>query len=227
VILIADACHSLGGKYNNRNVGTLADFSAFSFHPVKHITTGEGGMVTTGNAAAANRIRAFRNHGITTDHRQRESRQSHAYEMVELGFNYRISDLQCALGVTQLAKLPRWLSRRRAIAELYTEALRELPEVQILERLANRDHAYHLYVLRLASRDRIFKNLRENGIGCNVHYIPVYLHPYYRDRLSYRPGLCPVAESAYKCILSVPIFPQMEDSDVARVVDSLQTAIRR
>ena len=122
LILISDACHSLGAKYNGRNVGTLADLTVFSFHPVKHITTGEGGMVVTDNLVYANRMRRFRNHGIETDHRQRAEKGTWYYEMLDLGYNYRLTDMQCALGLSQLRKLPAWIERRREIATYYDEA---------------------------------------------------------------------------------------------------------
>jgi perosamine synthetase len=229
--LVADACHSLGARYRDRPVGTLGDLNAFSFHPVKSMTTGEGGMVTTDCAATATRIRAFRNHGITTDHRQRAAAQTHSYEMIDLGFNYRLSDLQCALGVSQLKKLPNWLATRASIAERYSELLKDVPGVRPLELYADRDHAYHLYVIFFEEqkkqdlRDHVFAFLRQDGIGCNVHYLPVYLHPYYRDRLGYPTTLCPCAESAYQRILSLPIFPQMESADILRVVGRLRASL--
>lgn len=229
--LVSDACHALGAHYKNRKVGALADLSSFSFHGVKNITTGEGGMVTTDNPDFDRRLRSFRNHGITTDHRQRAAAGSFAYDMVDLGFNYRITDLQCALGVTQLRKLPHWLKQRTAIAQAYGELFSGMQEIRALDRLPDRDHAYHLYVIevetsgRTASRDRVFSVLRSQGIGCNVHYRPVYLHPFYQDQLGYPQGLCPYAEAAYERILSLPIFPQMDDNDVRRVVSSLQKAL--
>jgi perosamine synthetase len=231
VALVSDACHSLGVSYKGRKVGGLADLSSFSFHAVKNLTTGEGGMVTTDDAGFAKRIRSFRNHGITTDHRQRAETGSYAYDMVELGFNYRITDLQCALGSAQLGRLPRWLKQRASIAQAYDEHFREMEGIRVLDRLPDRDHAYHLYVIEVDSnglagaRDHLFATLRQEGIGCNVHYRPVYLHPYYRERLGYRQGLCPHAEAAYEWILSIPMFPQMEGADVSRVVQSLRSAL--
>jgi perosamine synthetase len=230
LVLVADACHALGATYQNRNAGRLADLSTLSFHPVKHITTGEGGMVTTDDGRFANRIRAFRNHGITTDHRQRSEQGSFRYEMVDLGFNYRISDLQCALGTSQLKKAAQWLRRRRAIAAAYDGHFEGQSRIRPLERLPDREHAYHLYVIRVAqgsppSRDQVFTRLRQFGIGCNVHYIPVHLQPFYRARFGYGEGLCPVAESAFQEILSLPIHPRMTDADVNRVVSSLASAL--
>jgi perosamine synthetase len=229
--LVADACHAIGAEYQSGKVGTLADLNTFSFHPVKHITTGEGGMVTTHDSALAARMRNFRNHGITSDHRQRTEAGAFYYEMVELGFNYRISDFQCALGVSQLRKLPAWLERRRQIAAAYDQRLQYLSGMQPLDTLTDRTHAYHLYVVRidsksgLPSRGEVFSHLRENGIGCNVHYLPVYLHPFYRNRFGLGQGLCTAAEAAYEEILSLPIYPQMNDCDVDRVVATLESAL--
>jgi perosamine synthetase len=222
--LVADACHALGAEYKGKKVGALADMTTFSFHPVKHITTGEGGMVSTDDPQLARRLRAFRNHGITTDHRQRERQGSWFYEMVDLGFNYRLTDIQSALGLTQLRKLPEWLARCRAIAQTYDTDLAQLPGVQPLKVSKEVQSAYHLYVVMVDaeetgySRGELFKDLRSQGIGVNVHYIPVHLHPYYRESFKTGPGLCPQAEAAYDRILSLPIFPKMTDEDVARVL---------
>jgi perosamine synthetase len=217
--LAADACHALGGAYKGRPVGSLADVSTFSFHPVKHITTGEGGMITTDDPAKARRMRLFRNHGITTDHRQREAAGSWFYEMVDLGFNYRITDFQCALGISQLRKLPAWVARRQKIACHYDAAFADLPGVRPLAVQPEVSHAYHLYVIQVAAgRARVFAALRAAGLGVNVHYIPVHLHPFYRRRLGTGVGLCPAAEAAYERIISLPIFARMNDADIATVV---------
>lgn len=230
IALVGDACHALGATYKGRRVGTLAGLSTFSFHPVKHMTTGEGGMVTTDDAELAGRMRRFRNHGIESDHRQRAERGTWYYEMTELGYNYRITDFQCALGLSQLKKLSGWVARRQEIAALYDKAFAEVPAVEPLARRPGRTHAYHLYVVRLdldrlrTDRNAIFKALREAGIGVNVHYVPVHLHPFYRERFGTGPGLCPVAEVAYERILSLPIFPGMSDDDVDRVVAALAEA---
>jgi len=225
--LVADACHALGGSYKGRPVGYLADLSTFSFHPVKHITTGEGGMITTDDPELARRMRTFRNHGITTDSRQREEQGSWFYEMVELGYNYRMTDFQCALGLSQLSKLPAWIARRREVARAYDRAFAGLPEVRPLRVRPEVGHAYHLYMVQLqlerlkVDRARIFSALRAEGIGVNVHYIPVHLHPFYRRRFGTGPGLCPVAEAAYGQLLSLPMFPHMNDHDVDDVVQSV------
>jgi perosamine synthetase len=227
--LVADACHSLGGSDRGRPIGSLADLTVFSLHPVKHVTTGEGGVISTDDPELAHRARIFRSHGITSDHRQREETGSWFYEMVELGYNYRITDFQCALGLAQLRKLRPWIERRQAIAATLTAAISDIPGVEPLAVRDGVSHAYHLFVVRLEpslSRARIFAALRAEGIGANVHYIPVHLHPYYRARLGTGPGLCPVAEAAYEEMLSLPIFPRMSDSDVADVVTALGKVIR-
>jgi len=229
LILIADACHSLGGKHHNKMVGSLADLNVFSFHPVKAITTGEGGMITTDNDELAKKMRIFRNHGISTDHRERQIKGSWNYEMIELGFNYRITDFQCALGISQLKKLPRWIERRNFIALEYINCLKELPEIVPLITKSNNINAYHLFVIILESgklenqRDYIFKALRAEGIGVNVHYSPVYYHPYYQISLKYSRGMCPKAENIFPRLLSLPIYPAMQERDL----NDVRTALRK
>lgn len=225
--LVADSCHALGAAYKGRKAGTLADLTVFSFHPVKHITTGEGGMVVTGDSDFAKRMLSFRNHGITSDHKQRAVEGTWYYEMVDLGYNYRITDFQCALGVSQLKKLSDWLARRRELAKRYDQSLAGMRGISPLKANAFNQHAYHLYVIRLdcehlkIGRAEVFNALRERNIGVNVHYIPVHLHPFYRKKFNTGPGMCPAAEKAYEEILSLPMFPQMSDRDVDYVVDAL------
>jgi perosamine synthetase len=229
--LVADACHALGGAYKGSPVGSLADLSVFSFHPVKHITSGEGGMITTDDPQLAQRMRIFRNHGITSDHRQREQQGSWFYEMVDLGYNYRITDIQCALGLSQLRKLSAWVKRRQEIAQRYNAAFAEVPSVRPLQLRPEVSHAYHLYIVQLdlsqlrATRSQIFAALRAEGIGVNVHYIPVHLHPFYRERFGTGPGLCPVAEAAYERLISLPIFPAMRDDDVESVIIAIRKVL--
>jgi len=226
--LLDDAAHALGAEYRGRPVGGQADLTTFSFHPVKHVTTGEGGMVVTDDAALAARAARFRNHGITTGAAERFQSGEWFYEMADLGFNYRLTDVQCALGLSQLAKLDRFLARRAAIAARYREALGSLAGVALQAVAPDVRHAWHIFPLLLdlerlaADRRAIFTALRAEGIGVNVHYIPVYWHPYYQ-RLGYPKGLCPVAERAYERLLTLPLFPAMEDRDVEDVV----TAVRR
>ena len=230
--LVADACHSLGATYRGRSVGSLADLSVFSFHPVKHITTGEGGMITTNNEEYAKRMRTFRNHGITYDHRQRDAQGTWFYEMVDLGYNYRITDFQCALGMSQLQKLPRWLERRQEIARQYDETFAGIKGITPLTLKSDVRHAYHLYVVRIKpdetgiGRREFFQALRSRGIGVNVHYIPVHLHPFYQSNYHTKPGLCPVAEEAYEEIISLPIFPMMSDDDIIKVIQIIRGTIR-
>lgn len=228
LVLIEDACHSLGAKYCGENVGTLSDLTVFSFHPVKHITTGEGGMVVTDNAEFAEKMRRFRNHGIATDFRQRAEKGTWYYEMLDLGYNYRLTDIQCALGLSQLRKLSGWIQRRREIAKLYDEAFASGQYVTPLKTSEKAFHSYHLYVVKISaekSRDKVFSSLRELGIGVNVHYIPVHLHPFYRNNFGTSLGLCPVAEAAYERILSLPIFPAMTNDDVSRVIATVKELI--
>lgn len=229
--IVADACHALGGEYNGRPVGSLAALSTFSLHPVKHVTAGEGGVITTDDEGLASRMRVFRNHGITTDHRQREQQGSWAYEMVTLGYNYRLTDFQCALAQSQLIRLPAWIVRRQAIARQYDAAFRDIDAIRPLGVRPSLSHAYHLYVVRCrlerltADRSRIFAALRAEGIGVNVHYMPVHLHPFYRQRFGTGPGLCPVAERAYEELLTLPMFPAMNDEDVADVVHACRKVV--
>lgn len=229
--LAADACHSLGAAYRGRQVGSLADLSAFSLHAVKHVAAGEGGVIATDNSDWAAAMRRFRNHGIDADHRQRQAQASWFYQQVELGYNYRLTDLQAALAHSQLAKLPRWLERRREIARRYDEALHDCRAARPLLRAPQRSHAFHLYVIRLdlgalcAGRGEIFRALRAEGIGVNVHYVPVHLHPYYRQQLGTAPGDCPQAERVYEELLSLPMFPAMTDADVDDVIAALHKVL--
>jgi perosamine synthetase len=230
-ILIEDAAHALGASYRDRPVGSIAHLTTFSLHPVKQITTGEGGVITTNDDDLAAKLRLFRNHGITSDHRQREAQGSWSYEMVDLGYNYRITDFQCALGLSQLRKLPGWVERRAAIAARYNEAFRELPLDPIaLE--SDRKSSWHLYVVQLrleelrADRAEVFRELREQGLGVNVHYIPVHYHPYYQ-RLGWRRGAFPVAEGAYERLVTLPLFPAMTDADVERVIETVTDVLAR
>lgn len=236
LVLVDDACHAIGGSYKSRPVGSLATLNTFSFHPVKHVATGEGGAITTGDPELAARMRVFRNHGITSDHRQRERQGSWFYEMVELGYNYRLSDIHCALGLAQLGKLAQSVSRRQAIAATYDTALAEIAGISPLAVRDDVSHAYHLYVVQLdpqvltVDRGQVFRALRAEGIGVNVHYVPVYLHPYYQRHFGTGAGLCPRAEAAYERIFSLPMFPAMTDADVVDVlaaVGKVMEAYRR
>ncbi len=229
--IVADGCHALGARDRGRRVGAIADLTAFSLHPVKHITTGEGGVTTTDDPALAARMRTFRNHGISSDHRQRSAQASWVYEIAELGYNYRLTDIQCALGLSQLPRLDARIARRQEIAAAYTRAFAQVPEIRPLALRDDVVHAYHLFVIRAemarlgCDRETLFAALRREGIGANVHYIPVHLHPFYRRRFQTGPGLCPVAETAYESILSLPMFPAMTTRDVEDVVEAVTKVV--
>lgn len=226
--LIEDAAHALGARFRRKRVGAIATMTVFSTHPVKHITTGEGGLVTTDDPDLAKRLRAFRNHGIASNPRSRSQHGDWRYEMVMLGYNYRIPDILCALGMSQLTKLDQWLARRRDIADWYTTAFLEVPGLHPITVRPDCDCAWHLYPVQLdldrlsVSRAEMFQALRAEGIGVNVHYIPVYWHPYYRE-LGYTHGLCPIAERMYDRLLTLPLWPGMTDADVSDVI----TAVRK
>jgi perosamine synthetase len=224
VALVADGCHALGAAYKGCRVGSLADMTVFSFHPVKHVATGEGGMVVTDNHAFAERARLFRAHGISSDARSREAAGAWFYEMEELGYNYRLTDIQCALGISQMGKLGEFLRRRREIAHRYDDGFAGT-DVAPLSVREDVEHAYHLYVVRVPDRDTAFDSLRGQGVGVNVHYIPVHLHPYYKTRLGLGPGLCPQAEAAYESILSLPMFPAMTDEEIDYVIRATLKAV--
>ncbi len=214
--LVADACHAIGAEYKGRKVGTLADITVFSFHPVKNMTTGEGGMTMTDNAEYAEKMRHFRGHGITTTVAEREKMGGWYYEMHSLGYNYRITDFQCALGQSQLKKLSQWIEKRNELAQKYDKAFTNT-HIRPLVKSDGILHAYHLYVVRVQNRDEKFKELRDAGIGVNVHYMPVYLHPYYQG-LGYKRGLCPVAESEFSEMLTLPLWVGLGEEDIKQTI---------
>jgi len=224
LIVIEDACHALGAEHQGRKAGSVGDMAVFSFHPVKHVATGEGGMVVTDRPELAEALRRFRNHGISSDARDRQTAGQWHYEMVLLGYNYRLTDIACALGVSQLNKLEGNLRRRRQIAARYTAAFGVLPGVIPPVVRTGVNPAWHLYPIRVdqtelkAGRAEIFRALRAENIGVNVHYIPVHLHPYYRNEFGYRGGEFPIAESAYEQLISLPMFHGMTDQDVEDVI---------
>jgi perosamine synthetase len=220
LVVIEDAAHALGATYHGRAVGSISHMAVFSFHPVKHLTTGEGGMVTTNDADLARRLRVFRSHGIDRDARARQSDGTWYYEMTELGYNYRLTDIACALGLAQVPRLDANLARRRAIAAAYHDAFSGTPNLTLPSAAADVAHAWHLYPVRVippVDRGEVFRALRAEGLGVNVHYIPVHLHPYYRERFGYRGGEYPIAEAAYERLISLPMFHGMTDGDVEDV----------
>lgn len=232
--LLADGAHALGATLAGRPVGSLADLTALSFHPVKHATTGEGGAVLTDDPVLAARVARLRNHGISRTFAERAAAGTWEYRVVELGYNYRLTDLQCALGSSQLRKLPRFLARRREVAAAFLGWLRDRDDVVPQALLPDREHAWHIFPVRwrLREPDRAwaFAALRAEGIGVNVHYLPVHLHDLYRERMGTGPGLCPVAEAAYDELLTLPLHAAMTDADVGdvqRAVDKVAHAARR
>lgn len=224
--VIQDASHSLGATYHGRKVGTLQDLTTLSFHPVKHITTGEGGMVLTADDDMAKRMRSFRHHGIDLDVQQRAQKQSWQYDIVTLGYNYRIPDINCALGVSQMTKLQSWLARRAELAALYASALSNSPALELPNEREGCVSAWHLYVVKLrlenltVTRERIFDALRAENIGVNVHYIPIPWMSHYAS-LGYKRGNWPVAEDSYERMLSLPIYPGMTDKDAAEAIEGV------
>jgi perosamine synthetase len=233
VVLIEDAAHALGGRRGGAPVGGPggADLTVFSLHPVKAMTTGEGGLVTTEDDALAERLRAFRNHGITKDDIAPSPTEGDwYYEMKTLGFNYRITDVQCALGLSQLGRLDGWIARRNEVAESYRELLAGEERVGLPpEAPAGSLHAYHLFVVRIRdgaeARRAVFDALRAAGIGVQVHYIPIYRLPYYRDQLRYPQDEYPEAEAFYAEAISLPMFPALTPDDVRRVANELRGAL--
>lgn len=220
LIVIEDAAHALGAQYKGKMVGSISDMTTFSFHPVKHITTGEGGMILTNNDRLYQRLKLFRTHGITRDDKLMTKNDGPwYYEQLELGFNYRITDIQCALGISQMDKLPEFLNRRKNIAARYNEAFADNDNIQIPYQESGCDNAWHLYIIRMKNgkRKEVFEKLRKAGIGVNVHYIPVYQHPYYRNH-GYKDTICSNAEEYYKECISLPLYPGLKDEEQGYVI---------
>ncbi len=226
LVVVEDAAHALGASYHGRPVGSLADLTIFSFHPVKHITTGEGGAVVTNNKEYYEKMLAFRSHGmIRGKERLSEWHGPWYHEMHCLGYNYRLTDIQCALGISQLKKLDSFLQKKQALVDFYNHELKGLGNVGLPITLPGVSPAWHLYVIRLKGkkprRRELYETLHRAGIGVQVHYLPVYWHPYYQ-KLGYQKGLCPVAEDYYWRALSLPLFPAMELDEAGRVVEELR-----
>lgn len=232
LILIEDAAHSIGTKYNGSAVGSIADMTTFSFHPVKTVTSGEGGAVTTNDEKLYRKLLRLRAHGITrqTDQMNNPCDDPWYYEQVELGYNYRMTDFQCALVASQLDKLPLFSQRRKQIVKRYNEAFADIPEIIIQKEIPESDTTRHLYILQLnldllnCNRREFFDALCAENVYPQVHYIPVYYHSHYQH-LGYQKGICPNAEALYERILSIPLFYSMSDEDVESVITAVKKII--
>lgn len=224
LLVIEDAAHALGAKYRGKRIGSLnSDLTIFSFHPVKPITTGEGGMAVTDNEQLYQRLMLFRSHGITREEDLMEKNEGGwYYEQLELGYNYRMTDIQAALGSSQLKKLDRFLARRRELAGRYDKAFEGVPGLVTPRQLPDTESGWHLYVLKFpgADRDKIFAALRESGFGVNIHYIPVYRHPYYQKH-GYQNVRCPNAEELYAHMISLPLYPGLTDEQQDTVIEKV------
>jgi dTDP-4-amino-4,6-dideoxygalactose transaminase len=232
--VIEDAAHALPASYNGQRVGTFGELACFSFYATKTICTGEGGMVTTANPEYAESVRMMSLHGISKDAWKRYSAEgSWYYEIVRPGFKYNMTDIAATLGLVQLGKCDRLWQARNRIAEIYSEALADLEGIVLPAARSNVEHAWHLYPIRLGleqlriSRVEFITLMREHNIGSSVHFIPLHLHPFYRDTYRYRRENFPNASNAYERLVSLPIYPAMTDSDVADVVTVVRDIIRR
>lgn len=231
LVIIEDGAHALGAQYKNEKVGIKGDMAEFSFHPVKPITTGEGGVIVTNSKEYYEKLLLFRSHGITRNVDMMESNEGPwYYEQIDLGYNYRITDLQCALGLSQFNKLDSFISRRREIAQIYNEAFKEMEEINVPKEDEFSNSGWHIYVITLnlnklsVGRKEIFEALQKENIGVNVHYLPIYLHPYY-SKLGYEQGECPVAEDVYNKMITIPLFPAMNEEDIQSVIKGVKKVI--
>ena len=233
LIFIEDAAHALATKYNGKQVGSLADMTCFSFHPVKTITGGEGGAVLTNSEELYKKLVLAHMHGITHDENFMDDvldKDPWYYEQISLGYNYRITDFQAALITNQMKKLRQFRERRKEIVEMYDNAFADLPEIIVQKEIPESDTCRHLYIIRLdldrlsCTRREFFDAMSAENVQCQVHYIPVYWFPYYR-RLGYERGLCPKAEKVYKSIMSIPLYPKMGDQDVKDVIRAVEKVV--
>jgi UDP-4-amino-4,6-dideoxy-N-acetyl-beta-L-altrosamine transaminase len=227
--LIEDAAHALGAEYNGKKIGTFADITMFSFHPVKHITTGEGGMCVTNDEEFASRMRILRNQGIDISARERLGPgASWAYNVKLLGKNYRMTDFQAALGLSQIGKLEKFIKKRQELAIFYNEKLRDVLSISLPYVKPNVRHVWHLYTILLdkkINRDKFISTMRAKNVGVNVHYIPIYSFSYYRENFDFKPKDFPVTEEISSRIVSLPMFPKMSNEDVEDVVSAVKESI--
>lgn len=225
LIVIEDGAHALGSVYKGKKVGSMSDMTTFSFHPVKPITTGEGGMIVTDNEDFYKKMILFRSHGITRDDSMMTRNDGPwFYQQFNLGYNYRITDIQCALGCSQMKKLDRFLARRKEIVARYNEAFADCDNIITPYQLSDTESGWHLYIVQVKKCDRrqVFENMREKGIGVNVHYIPVYMHPYYQEH-GYENVHCATAEEIYSHIISLPLYPGLTSEQQDYVIDTLKS----
>ena len=225
LIVIEDGAHALGSVYKGKKVGSMSDMTTFSFHPVKPITTGEGGMIVTDNEDFYKKMILFRSHGITRDESMMTRNDGPwFYQQFDLGYNYRITDIQCALGCSQMKKLDRFLARRKEIVAHYNEAFADCDNIITPYQLSDTESGWHLYIVQVKNCDRrqVFEKMREKGIGVNVHYIPVYMHPYYQEH-GYENVHCANAEEIYSHIISLPLYPGLTSEQQDYVIDTLKS----
>lgn len=223
--VIEDGAHALGADYKGRKIGSMSDMTIFSFHPVKHITTGEGGMIMTNDERLYERLVLFRSHGITrNEDLMTKCEGGWYYEQLELGFNYRITDIQCALGISQLKKLDGFLTRRRELVERYNDAFVNVEGIICPQQAKGCNNSWHLYVVQVKNRKEVYDKLQEAGIHVNVHYIPVYKHPYYQ-RNGYADVCCPNAEELYAHMISLPLYPGLTDEEQDYVIEQIKRSI--
>lgn len=226
LLVIEDAAHALGADYKGRMIGSISDMTTFSFHPVKHITTGEGGMILTNDDKLYERLKLYRTHGITREASMLTKNDGPwYYEQLELGYNYRITDIQCALGISQMKKLPEFISRRREIAKKYDEAFKDVPQIIRPYQLEGCNNSWHLYVIQVKNRKQVFERLKKADIGVNVHYIPVYKHPYYQTH-GYADIKCENAENLYEHLISIPMYATLTDEQQQYVIDKVIEAVK-
>lgn len=233
LVFIEDAAHAIGTRYNGKLVGSLADLTCFSFHPVKTITAGEGGAITTNNEEYYKKLVLAHTHGITHEKALMEEAPHEGmwyYEQISLGYNYRMTDFQAALLLSQLKKLEYFKKRRQEIVKQYNNAFKEIPEILVQKEIPESDTCRHLYIIRLdlekltCTRRQFFDAMSAENVQCQVHYVPVYWFPYYKH-LGYERGLCPIAEEVYRGIMSIPLYPRMTDRDVEDVIHAVKKII--
>jgi len=225
LFLIEDASHAIGSEYNNKKIGNYADMTIFSFHPVKNITTGEGGAVVTNNTEFDKDLKSLRNHGIDQDLHQRQSKMDYMYDIKELGRNYRITDFQCALGISQLKKLDSFISKREKLANLYSKLLNNIDFIETPVNVGNIKNAWHIYTILLkkgVNRDDFFKYMKKCNIGVNVHYIPIYRFSYYKKHYTIDPVDYPVTEEVFNRIVTLPLYPQLKTEQVEYVCEKIR-----